>query len=208
VRTLARHEWEAGAVRDLVVRGGGGLNVLAFPADDEVLIERVRDVLEDCADVHADTARHLLCERLRLVYPDLDVLVRDPLSGFLGSTLYLFRDGSVESRLGATLWASDPTTARVVTDRRGMYVEANEAAAHLFGVAPEQILGQPAGSFTRPDARIRDADELWAVLAESGRLHSLALVRRPDGSDIRVEFVTIHDGAGSGRHVTTLRPVG
>ena len=84
----------------------------------------------------------------------------------------------------------EPTSARLVTNDQGMYVDANDAAAELLGVDRDQIVGQPAGTFTKPDARIEDAAGLWDLLTTSGRLHSLAVVSHPGGRDVRVEFIT------------------
>ena len=85
--------------------------------------------------------------------------------------------------------------------------DCNDAAAALLGVPRHQIVGSRAGSFTRLDARIEDGDALWQALATKGRLHSLAVVRRPDGTETSVEFVTIANGDGPDRNVTVLREV-
>ena len=46
-------------------------------------------------------------------------------------------------------------------DRRGAtYVDANDEAARPFAVHRDDIVGRPAGSFTRPDAGIEDAGAL------------------------------------------------
>ena len=70
-----------------------------------------------------------------------------------------------------------------------------------------EIIGRPAGSFTHADARVGDAAELWRTFEAVGRLHSLAIVAQPDGTEETVEFVTIKDGDGPGRNVTFLRTV-
>ncbi len=102
-------------------------------------------------------------------------------------------------------WIALAATARVVTDQTGQYLDANEAAVALFGVSRERILQARAGAFTEADARIEDAGALWRALQATVRLHSLALVRRPDGSAVSVEFMTLRDGDGPGRNVTHLR---
>ena len=195
-------------MRDLAIRAPSGLSVLLFPADDDVLAIHVRDALDDVDAVDAKAVSEVLVDRLNVVYPGLAVRLRDPLAGFGSAMVYLFRDGGVLSSLGGEDWVGDPGVARVVTDAAGTYIDVNDAAAALFGVPKSAIIGARAGAFTRPDARIRDADELWRTLAASGRLHSLAVVRRQDGADLRVEFVTVCDGGGGDRHVTWLRAVG
>ncbi len=98
-----------------------------------------------------------------------------------------------------------PATARVVTDRSGTYVEANEQAERLFGRTAGEVVGSKAGSFTRPDDRVEDAEKVWRALEHSGRLHSLAVIRCADGDETPVEYITVKDGDGPGRHVTYLR---
>ena len=139
--------------------------------------------------------------------PRAEVRVRDPLAGFGEPTLYVFRDGSISSTLGSEAWAEESLTARVVTDASGTYVDANQAAAELFGIRREEIVGRPAGSFTESEALIANPQELWAKVETTDELHSLAVVRRPDGL-VRVEFITRRNADGPGRHVTWLRPYG
>ena len=102
-------------------------------------------------------------------------------------------------------WTQDPTTARVVTDATGVYQDANDVAVELFGVERHVIMGAAAGTFTGPDRRVEDAAALWSALRDTGRLHSLAVVRCQDGREERVEFLTLRDGDGPGRNVTFLR---
>ncbi len=192
----------------MFVSNRGRLNILCFPADDEVLRKRVRDSVDKVEEPSAKAAREALRSRLRIVYPRAEVRIRDPLAGFGEPTVYVFRDGGIASSLGSDSWREEPTSARLVTNDQGMYVDANDAAVELLGVTRDQIVGQPAGSFTKPDARIEDAAGLWDLLTTSGRLHSLAVVSHPGGRDVRVEFITVRDGDGKGRHVTWLRRFG
>ncbi|MEA2676435.1 MAG: two-component system, cell cycle sensor histidine kinase and response regulator CckA [Chloroflexota bacterium] len=195
-------------MRDLFGSNRGELNVLCFPADDQVLRKRVRDSLAKITEPNAKAARDALRGHLRIVYPRAEVRVRDPLAGFGEPTVYVFRDGGIASSLGSEAWHDESTAARLVTDDRGTYIDANDAAVELLGVTRDEIVGHPAGSFTKPDARIEDAAGLWELLTTSGRLHSLAIVTRPGGRDLRVEFTTVRDADGKGRHLTWLRPFG
>jgi PAS domain S-box-containing protein len=159
-------------------------------------------------DSPASAVTEALERRLRPIHPNLTVQLRDDLAGpDYSSTIYVFRDGAVHDGLGPESWTEEATTARVVTDADGQYVEANDAAGRLFGVPTPEILGRQAGMFTRPDARIKDAAALWEVLRSTGRLNSLAVVMRPDKTEARVEFLTIRDGDGPGRNVTYLRAI-
>jgi PAS domain S-box-containing protein len=190
------------------VREREGLTVVTFPAADAVFAERVEEMLDrvDPVDLESAVAADLEA-RLRLVHPHVATRWRDRLAGFGERVLYVFRDGTVTSALGDERWIRAETTARVVTSPTGQYLDANRAAEDLFGAARERILEARAGSFTEPDARIEDPDALWRALRTTGKLHSLAVVCRPDGSTRSVEFVTLRDGDGPDRNVTYLRPV-
>ncbi len=180
----------------------------AFPRDDRVFCEHVDELLRASRSTDPTKVRGLLLERLRVVYPLCEVRIRDPLAGFADAAIYVFRDGKAVSTFGSDDWTADPGTARLVTNAAGIYLDANQTAADLFGVNQRDIVGQMAGAFTRPDAAVTDADQLWRSLAETGRLHSLAVVNRAAGDDVRVEFITIKDGDGEGRHVTYMRALG
>ena len=183
------------------------ITALPFPSDDLVFAARVREILRKTPADSADEAVERLCSRLRPVHPHVAARIRAEIAGFGRSpVVYVFRDGTTRQSL-SDAWLDDPAAARVVSDRAGTYLEANDAAAALFGVPREQIVGSRAGSFTRLDARIEDGDALWQALATKGRLHSLAVVRRPDGTETSVEFVTIANGDGPDRNVTILREV-
>jgi PAS domain S-box-containing protein len=120
--------------------------------------------------------------------------------------IYVFRDGSAVSR-DRDDWTDSAGVARLVTDSTGRYVAANDEAATLFGVTTNEIIGRPAGSFTRPQPRIPKRDARWHALEASGRLYSLTRVQPANGSESAIEFVTIKDGDGPGRNVTFLRSV-
>jgi PAS domain-containing protein len=173
-----------------------------------VFKERIRELGAEMRDFPAASVIEALDRRLRPIHPNVTIQLRDDLAGpDYTSTIYVFRDGAVRDRPGGESWTEEATTARVVTDADGQYVEANDAAGLLFGVPPAEILGRRAGEFTRPDARIKDAAALWDVLRSTGRLNSLAVVMRPDQTQTRVEFLTVRDGDGPGRNITYLRAI-
>jgi PAS domain S-box-containing protein len=182
------------------------LTVVTFPADDAVFAERVAELVEGPLARRDDVASALEA-RLRRIHPRIGTSFRESMAGFGDRMLYVYRDGTSLSAFSDDGWASRADTARVVTDANGRYVDANDAAEELFGVSRDEILGARAGTFTRPDDRIEDADALWRALAKHGRLHSLAVLTCPDGSEESVEFITVLDGDGPGRNVTTLRRV-
>ena len=191
-----------------VVAPGRDVTVITFPADDAVFAERVDELVTERLSNALDLNLAIgLEEALRVVHPHVTTSFRDGMAGLGDRVLYVFRDGSARSSLVSDAWITDDSVARVVTDAEGRYLDANEAAERVFGASRQTILEARAGSFTRPDARIEDAPAIWRALARTGRLHSLAVVTRPNGSDISVEFVTIRDADRPGRHVTYLREV-
>jgi PAS domain S-box-containing protein len=176
-----------------------------FPTSDLVFAEYVREVLHRTSRGNEERVREALEGSLRHVYPDVRVTIRIDVAGFGDTLLYVFRDGSVATSRMAEDWIEDPAAARLVTDPTGTYVEVNEAAERLFGRSAAEMIGRKAGSFTRPDDRVEDAEAVWRALEQTGRLHSLAVITCATGSDTPVEYVTVKDGDGPGRHVTILR---
>ena len=175
-----------------------------FPPDNEVLAERVREIFHRHGPETTEAAVVVVRDRLARIYPTVAVWVREDLAGFGQPALYIFRDGSATSRFGGEEWVQDPATARVTADSSGIYMDANDAATALFGRGRDAIVGRRAGAFTRPDARVEDVEELWRRLEKTGKLHSLALINLPDGTERRVEFVTTRT---SDSIVTSLRAI-
>jgi PAS domain S-box-containing protein len=176
-----------------------------FPTSDLIFAERVRELLQRRSDPNAAAVCEALEASLRGTYPAVRATRRDSDAGFGDTVIYVFRDGSVTSAMEAVEWIGDPATARLVTDRAGTYLEANERAQRLFGRTAAEMIGSKAGSFTRPDDRVQDDDSVWRALERTGRLHSLSVIRCADGTETAVEFVTVKDADGPGRNVTFLR---
>jgi PAS domain S-box-containing protein len=181
---------------------------LTFPSEDLVFAERVRGILRDHPGGDVESAMATLRRGLAAVHPDVALSLRSEAIGFGDDpVVYVFRDGSALPKYRGTQPENEAGVARVVTDATGRYVDANEEAARLFGVTRAEIIGALAGTFTKPDARITDPDAIWRALSTAGRLQSLSVVQRPDGTDLAVEFVTERDGDGPGRHLTRLWPI-
>jgi PAS domain S-box-containing protein len=108
---------------------------------------------------------------------------------------YAYRDGHFEPAAAEADWWDDPELARTVTsgDR---YVEANQAAADLFGVSREEIVGARSGSFVRHENNEEVRARFYTLLAEVGMLHSTAVVVRPDGEEIPIEYRITREAPG------------
>lgn len=177
------------------------VRVIAFPRDDVAFEAHVRRARVAVGTRTTDA----FAAYLRTAYPLARVSAALPGTGFdpAVETWYVYRDGSIRHRSADDAWADDPSAARAVLDAEGLYLDANEAAAALFGVSREAIIGMPAGSFTshEPDP------ELGAHLLELARrpvgIRSTATVCRPDGGLWPIEFVvTTQPGGG---HIVTMR---
>jgi PAS domain S-box-containing protein len=184
------------------------ITAVPFPSDDVVFAARVREALREVEGHPVAEAMDHVKGRLRPVHPEIETHRRSDIAGYgTAPVVYVFRDG-MNRHTFSDDWIDATATARVVTDPQGTYLDANDEAGRLFGVNRDQIIGCTAGSFTKPDARIEDAAELWTCLERLGRLHSLAVIQRPDGTETTVEFVTVKNGDGLGRNVTALRATG
>src|SRR3954469_19480560 len=135
-----------------------------FPTSDVIFAERVREVLQRRSESNPRRVCETIEASLRRVYPEVRASIRTEVAGFGDTTVYVFRDGSATTPRTADDWIDDPATARVVTDRSGTYVEANEQAERLFGRTAGEMVGSKAGSFTRRDDRVEDADKVWRAL--------------------------------------------
>jgi PAS domain S-box-containing protein len=145
---------------------------------------------------------------VREAYPSTELLVRDRVVAAARTdvTWYAYRDGRGSARTVEEPWPDDASLPRFVFDASGTYVAANAAVADLVGLSIDEVLGSRIGRFTRheldPSAGLRAFD----VLVREGVLESTAVVVRPDGTELKVDYrITASD---DGRYVMTMRPAG
>lgn len=118
-------------------------------------------------------------------------------------TWYAYRDGTIKPT-PADEWWFDPALPTTVMRPDGTYIDANDAAAELFGRPVSEITASVAGSFTRHERSPEVARRLFAKLAETGTLRSTAVVVRADGDERPIEFHTRREGEV---YVTVMRPL-
>jgi len=144
---------------------------------------------------------------LRKAYPDATVQLGDPL-GALGRERrwYAYRDGRAARTIAADDWWKDERLPTTIVGEDGRYVDANPAAEELFGVSRAAILGALSGSFTRHEDDPGLGTRLFETLRRTGELASTAVVVRPDGREIAIEF---HMRALTRRNMfmTVMRPL-
>jgi len=93
--------------------------------------------------------------------------------------------------------------ALVVIDDEGRYLEANPAAADLFGLSRADLVGRHVTDFTADDAEVEDD---WAQFVEGhGRRGEYELVRPDD--ETRTIAVAATPNVRPGRHLAALRDV-
>jgi PAS domain S-box-containing protein len=161
------------------------IQVITFPHDDVAF----RAHVEAAQAVTGRWDGDIVERDIRQAYPAAVVRRANPLAELSPAreTWYAYRDGDITRGRTTEWWAQDGLPQAIV-GATGKYVDANAAAASLFGVSRRRIIGKPAGSFTRHEANDEVGRRLFATLAETGALHSTAVVKRPDGEEWPIEF--------------------
>ena len=182
----------------------GRVRLVTFPPADTAFRAHVETALDrlgrgELAGVEAE---------VREAYPAAVVRARDAMAGFSieAETWYAYRDGRVGSDTSQGDWWHDQSLPRTRVSAEGRYVDATEAAADLFGVERERIVGSAAGAFTRHESDEEIARRLFALLAETGELRSTAVVLRPDGDTWPIEFHMVR-GSLAGEYVSVMRRI-
>jgi hypothetical protein len=180
-----------------------GIALLCFPPEDAVFARLARDSVTGAqGDDPAATQA-----ALRRIYPHAVVVARHRLASFGGEAWYVYRDGRFSPFVESAPWWEDPSVARVVIAPDGEYLDANEPALALLGVALEELRAARSGDFTVPEYRVA-VPWILQLVQDTGVLHSTSMLRRRDGApDEPVEFHLVWEAEGPGRHVAWMRRV-
>lgn len=176
------------------------VQLLTFPHDDLAFRAHVEAARERVGGWLAPSIE----EAIREAYPAAVVRRASRLAEVEGVIWYAYRDGRVVPRERDERWWLEPDLPRTVIDEDGRYLDANPGAVDLFGVSREEILAGRAGDFTRHEADAEVARRLFALLRETGRMDSTAIVKRPDGSEWSIEF-HVESGPDPRTYVTAMR---
>jgi PAS domain S-box-containing protein len=177
--------------------------LLCFPHDDAVFSAFVRRTFVDLAGDTPTDLQHVV----RSMYPHAVARSREQLASLAGTAWYIYRDGRYSPFADGRPWWEEPTAAHIVIDDAGCYLDANPAALELLGVSLDELRRSKAGDFAPPNMGA-EAPWILQLLRDTGELHSTSILRpRGNGSDMAVEFRFAKDGAGPGRHLSTLRRV-
>lgn len=160
--------------------------ISTIPSRDRAFRRVVERVIAD-EDLRSPTD---LTERLRRLYPRVAVFERQ-LSGEAGH-LYVYRDGHFR-RDPVERWWEEAGVACVCVDvATGRLTEVSDEWAALLGTEASALVGRHYTDFVAAEARPA-AQAMFETLLEGGDVRSEALVVRPDGATIAIEFRAIRE---------------
>ena len=155
-----------------------------IPSHD-VVLRRVVERLN--ADEEPETAADLAA-RLRPLYPRIAVFERQ-LSGER-ALFYVYRDGRYEPERPGDWWAQPRTPCVRVSAKTGLLTAVTGEYAQLMRAPEAELVGRHFLDSVLPEARAA-AKTMFEVVTEEHEVRSEALVVRPDGSTVQIEFRAI-----------------
>ena len=93
--------------------------------------------------------------------------------------------------------------AMLIANEAGEYTDVNPAACELFGVSRDELIGCTPLDFATPGY---DVETAWEAFLQSDRDRGMFPMRRPDGTDLLVEFAATPHILPD-RHLAVLRDV-
>jgi PAS domain-containing protein len=157
----------------------------AMPSSD-VAFRQVVDRLLGESESPAD-----LLARLRTLYPKADLAERgledEP------RIFYVYRDGRFELPTAERWWLDEEVARVSISVETGQLVRVNDEWSHLMGDTPQRLVGRHYSDFVLPEARAA-VSVLFDTLVTEGTAHSEALLQRPDGSLVAIEFWGVREG--------------
>ena len=161
-----------------------GRIVNTIPSHD-VVLRRVVERLN--ADEEPATAADLAA-RLRPLYPRIAVFERQ-LSGERAQ-FYVYRDGRYEPERPGDWWAQPGTPCVHVSAATGRLTSVSGEYAQLMRSTQADLVGLHFLDIVLPEARAA-AQTMFQVVSEEREVRSEALVVRPDGTTVQIEFRAI-----------------
>lgn len=156
------------------------LPLTTIPSDDPVF----RRVVDRVAADSGARSPQELAERLRSLFPRVAVFERQ-LENERG--LYVYRDGRYQRRRSDRWWEEPGVACVCISAATGRLTHVSGEYADLMGANPEDLVGEHYSVFVVPEARAV-ADSMFEALRDQPEVRSEALVRRPDGSTLTIEF--------------------
>ncbi|MFC6722646.1 PAS domain S-box protein [Halobacteriaceae bacterium SHR40] len=97
----------------------------------------------------------------------------------------------------------DSFDAMVITDDDGQYVDANESATELFGLAKKELLGRSIDDFAPENF---DFETAWREFQQAENDRGIFPLVRPDGTERIVEYAATRD-IMPGQHLSVIRDI-
>ena len=158
-----------------------GRVVNTIPSND-VVLRRVVDRVTETD--HPGTAADLAA-RLRPLYPRIAVFERQ-LSGERAQ-FYVYRDGRYEPERRGGWWDEPGIPCVHVSASTGQLTKVSGEWAELMRAEASDLIGRHFVDFVQPDARAA-AQAMFEAVSQFREVRSEALVQRPDGTTLPIEF--------------------
>jgi PAS domain S-box-containing protein len=165
----------------MAIRG----TVNTIPSHDAVL----RRVVDDLTRTQEPDTPEELADLLRPVFPRVAVFER--LVSGERQNLYVYRDGRYEPERRDAWWENPDAPCIHVSTVDGRLLSVSGAWAGLMGSSESDLVGRHFLEFVQPEARPA-ALAMFDVLGGEREVRSEAVVVRPDGTSIPIEFRAIH----------------
>ena len=165
-------------------RSLSGKLVNTIPSHD-VVLRRVVDRMTEGDQAQTADA---LAARLRPLYPKIAVFERQ-LSGERAQ-FYVYRDGRYEPEHPDPWWEQPGVPSVLVATTNGQLTSVSGAWAALMHAEPTELVGRHFVDFVLPEARDA-AMAMFEAVRQSREVRSEALVQRPDGTTLPIEFRAI-----------------
>jgi hypothetical protein len=127
----------------------------------------------------------MLLERLRALYPKATLAERgledEP------RVFYVYRDGRFEVSGSDEWWLADDVARVTISCATGRLLTVNDRWSQLMDAPGDLLVGRHYSEFVLPDA-MPSVVVMFAALVAHGEALSEALLRRPDGSSVGIEF--------------------
>ncbi len=158
--------------------------VNTIPSHDAVL----RRVVDRLTELKMPQSAEQLAALLRPLFPRVAVFERQ-LSGEWPH-LYVYRDGRYEPERLDRWWEAPDAPCVQIDGRSGVLTAVSGPWAGLMHAPPANLVGRHFLEFVQPDARVA-AQAMFEVVQEEREVRSEALVVRPDGTTLAIEFRAI-----------------
>jgi len=164
-----------------------------FPADDRLFASFVQRAYEQVQATGTPTPEALQ-QVLRTYHTRAVVRPQASLAGFGdGEVWYAYRDGRPGGRAMDEWWL-EPSVGHVRFTDDGRYLEADDEACRLVGLAPGGLVGLSLFDVVVPGGREAIEAVAFDEFERTGTMHSVFDCRLPDGTTRVIEYRSVGEG--------------